>query len=180
MENNNDKTYYLTVRNTLTGKAEKIYVDESLYRAYKSDDRAEKKRKQRMWRCKILREGFSERQKSFLKRCDKKCSECPYGEQIKDSVVSLDALKEQNAEAEDYTHDPATVMVEEVRSDYEKSRLYEAIKLLTPRQQEMVRMFYFENKSQKEIADVFGIDYRTVQEALERIKASLKRFFEKS
>lgn len=180
MKENKGKQYYLTVKNTITGKKETVYVTEEVYRAYKGFDRAEKKRKQRMWRCKIPREGFSERQKSFLKRCNKKCSECPYGEQMKDSVVSLDTLREENAEVEDYTFDPATVMTEQSQSDYEKSRLAEAVKLLLPRQQEMVRLFYFENKSQREIAELLGIDYRTVQEALQRVKASLKRFFEKS
>ena len=40
-----NKEFYLVI------KGEKIIVSEEVYRAYKSSDRAERKRKQRMWRC---------------------------------------------------------------------------------------------------------------------------------
>ncbi len=176
MENNNGKQYYLPVRNTLTGKTEIVYVSEEIYRAYKSFDRAEKKRKQRMWRCKIPREGFSERQKSFLKRCDKKCSECPYGEQVKDSVVSLDALREQNAEIEDYTYDPASVMAEQARSAAEEAALSEAIRRLPPRQKEIVELYFFAKKTEYEIAGLLHISQQAVNDAVKKAIKNLKEF----
>lgn len=42
-----NKEFYLVI------KGEKIIVSEEVYRAYKSSERAERKRKQRMWRCRI-------------------------------------------------------------------------------------------------------------------------------
>lgn len=45
-----NKEFYLVI------KGEKVIVSEEVYRAYKSSDRAERKRKQRMWRCRIKRE----------------------------------------------------------------------------------------------------------------------------
>lgn len=39
-----NKEFYLVI------KGEKVIVSEEVYRAYKSSDRAERKRKQRMWR----------------------------------------------------------------------------------------------------------------------------------
>ena len=43
-----NKEFYLVI------KGEKVIVSEEVYRAYKSSDRAERKRKQRMWRCRII------------------------------------------------------------------------------------------------------------------------------
>ena len=45
-----NREFYLVI------KGEKVIVSEEVYRAYKSSDRAERKRKQRMWRCRIKRE----------------------------------------------------------------------------------------------------------------------------
>lgn len=177
MENNKCKQYYLMVKNTFTGKVEKVFVTEEVYRAYKSSIRAETKRKQRMWRCKIRREGFSKRQKSFLKRCNKDCAKCPYGEPLKDSVVSLDALRDENAEIEDYTFDPATVMAEQAQLDYEKSRLSEAIASLPSRQKEIVKLYFFEHKNQYEIAELLHISQQAVNDAIQRSVNNLKNFF---
>ncbi len=180
MKDNKDKQYYLTVKNTFTGKYEKVYVTRELYLTYKNFDRAEKKRKQRIWRCKIPREGFSDRQKSFLKRCDKKCSKCPYGEQVKDSVVSLDALRDQNAEIEDYTYDPASVTAEQSRSDYEKSRLSSALYHLSKQQREIVTLIMYEGLTQKQVAERLHLSRNTVKtqyaRALEKLKNFLKNF----
>ena len=41
--------------------------------------------------------------------------------------------------------------------DMNDERLQEAIKLLTPRQQEILRLMYIEGKTQKEIAGVYGV-----------------------
>ena len=53
---NNGKRFYLTIR------GQEVEVSEEVYREYKRPDRAERKRKQRMWRCLIPREKAS---KSF-------------------------------------------------------------------------------------------------------------------
>lgn len=62
-----NKEFYLVI------KGEKIIVSEEVYRAYKSSDRAERKRKQRMWRCRIKREKGINNQ---WKRCQGNCEEC--------------------------------------------------------------------------------------------------------
>ena len=48
-----NKEFYLVI------KGEKIIVSEEVYRAYKSSDRAERKRKQRMWRCRTPQFGYT-------------------------------------------------------------------------------------------------------------------------
>ena len=67
-----NKEFYLVI------KGEKIIVSEEVYRAYKSSDRAERKRKQRMWRCRIKREKGINNQ---WKRCQGNCEECQYKKQ---------------------------------------------------------------------------------------------------
>ncbi len=176
MKDNKDKQYYLTVKNTFSGKYEKVFVSEEIYRAYIRFDRSEKKRKQRMMRCTVPNE------KGKLVRCKEDCSKCEalrLGLIKKPTPLSIEALIEQDFDIPDPDGDIEESILER-RDEEEKERLYKAIEQLTPRQQEMVRLFYFEKKSQREIAEILDIDYRTVQEAMERLKASLKRNFEKS
>ncbi len=116
MENKN-KRFYLTIR------GQEVEVSEEVYREYKRPDRAERKRKQRMWRCLIPREKAS---KSFLKRCTHDCSNCPYGRQAKNSVVSLDTLKDSGYEEEDVKQDPELNFI----AEEERRELYAAIKHL--------------------------------------------------
>lgn len=163
---NNDKKFYLKVQ----GK--EVEVSEAVYREYKRPDRAERKRKQRMWRCLVPREKAK---KSFLKRCTKKCSECPYGVQAKNSVVSLDALKESGYEEVDVTQDPEANYI----AAEERSELYAAIKMLTQRQRELVRLIYVEEKTQKEAASILGINQSTVSLTLQKAHDTIKKFLEK-
>ncbi len=161
---NNGKRFYLTIR------GQEVEVSEEVYREYKRPDRAERKRKQRMWRCLIPREKAS---KSFLKRCTHDCSNCPYGRQAKNSVVSLDTLKDSGYEEEDVKQDPELNFI----AEEERRELYAAIKHLTPRQQKLVRFIYFEEKTQEEVAVILGISQQAVSKALGKILAELKSFF---
>ena len=70
-------------------------------------------------------------------------------------------------------------MIEAEEKQEKYAPLYQAIAQLTERQQEMVRMVYFEGMSQDEVAKHFGIAKSSVSEAMQRIYASLKRFLEK-
>lgn len=63
--------------------------------------------------------------------------------------------------------------------DMEDKRLQAAFKLLTPRQQEILRLIYIEGRTQKEIAELFGIDKRSVSDAIKRIYASIERNYKK-
>ena len=63
---NNGKRFYLTIR------GQEVEVSEEVYRAYIQPVRAERRRKQRAFRCKI------KGKKGNLVRCQKDCRECPY------------------------------------------------------------------------------------------------------
>ena len=54
-----------------------------------------------------------------------------------------------------------------------------ALKQLNERQQEMVQMVYFEDKTQDEVAEHYGISKQAVSNAMQRIYATLKKILEK-
>lgn len=62
----------------------------------------------------------------------------------------------------------------EKRLDYEE--LHKAIKLLNEVQRKRVMMYFFEGKSQQEIADIQGVRLYTVQKSIEAAKNFLKNF----
>ena len=60
-----------------------------------------------------------------------------------------------------------------------QERLHKAISQLTPRQQEMIRMVYFEGKTQEDLAQYYGVGKQAISNAMQRIYATLKKFLEK-
>lgn len=159
-----NKEFYLVI------KGEKIIVSEEVYRAYKNSDRAERKRKQRMWRCRIKREKGINNQ---WKRCQGNCEECQFKQQ-KMSDVSLDALKEEGFDGVDESLDVEANFIarEERKEMYQK--LKQAISSLKPVQREIIKMIYVEGKSQKEVAKELGIAESTLSERVKLIISKLK------
>lgn len=176
MENNNDKTYYLTVRNTLTGKYEKVFVSEEVYRTHTSFRDAEKKRMQRMMRCTVPNENGKP------VRCKEDCSKCEalrLGLIEKPTPLSIEGLIEQGFDIPDPNNDFEDRILER-RDEEEKERLYKAIGQLTPRQQQLIRLTYYEGLSHDQIAEREGITRRAVSYAVERAENALKRFLKNS
>jgi len=62
----------------------------------------------------------------------------------------------------------------EKRLDYEE--LHKAIELLNEVQKKRIQMYFFEGKSQQEIADIQGVRLYTVQKSIEAAKKFLKKF----
>ena len=163
MENKN-KRFYLTIR------GQEVEVSEEVYRAYIQPVRAERRRKQRAFRCKI------KGKKGNLVRCQKDCRECPYalsGHNALGNSLSLDRMKDEGVDIEDRHLDVEQNYI----ADEEKRELYAAIKKLTPRQKEIVRLIYFEEKTQEEAASIIGISHQAISKALKKILDELKSFF---
>lgn len=171
MENNKCKQYYLTVKNTMTGKYEKVFVTEEVYRAYKKPGRREKKQKQRMTRCLVPNE------KGKLVRCKEDCSKCEalrLGLIKKPTPLSLEALIEEDFDIPDPNSNFEDRILEQ-RDEDEKERLYKAIEMLTPRQQQLIRLAYFDGLSHDQIAKREGVSRQAISFAIERAEASLKK-----
>ena len=64
-----------------------------------------------------------------------------------------------------------------VIADEDKKRLYKAIAALTPDQQELVRRIYFNNEHLADIAREQGVSRAALTNRMNRIIASLKKFF---
>lgn len=166
MENEN-KRFYLTIR------GQEVEVSEEVYRAYIQPVRAERRRKQRAFRCKI------KGKKGNLVRCQKDCRECPYalsGHNALGNNLSLDRMKDEGVEIEDRHLDVEQNYI----AEEEKRELYAAIAKLTPRQKELVRLIYFEEKTQEEVAVSLSMSKQAVSNAMQRIYASLQKFLEKN
>lgn len=57
--------------------------------------------------------------------------------------------------------------------------LRKAIEQLTPRQQEMVRLVFWEGKTQHELCDIYHIKEQAVSNAMQRIYSALRKILEK-
>ena len=65
----------------------------------------------------------------------------------------------------------------DVIADEDKKRLYKAIAALTPDQQELVHRVYFNNERLADIAREQGVSRAALTNRMNRIVASLKKFF---
>ena len=79
----------------------------------------------------------------------------------------------QNREIPYSPSDP--IFDQAVIEDYDKWQpLHDAIALLTPHQQDIVRLYFFEQLTQQEIADQLGLKKNTVCECIGRAKDKLR------
>ena len=165
---NEKKEFYLII------KGEKVMVSEEVYRAYIRPLRVERLRKLRAWKCKV------KGKKGNLVRCQEDCSKCPYalaGKNATGNTLSLDEFKEAGVEILDRNVDLETAYIENEEWTSNQERLHKAILQLTPRQQEMVQMIYYEGKTEQEIANKYGITQQAVHNALKKILSRLKNIF---
>lgn len=173
MENNKCKQYYLMVRNTFTGKTEKVFVSEEIYRTHKSFEDAEKKRKQRMMRCTVPNE------KGKPVRCKEDCSKCEalrLGLIQKLTPLSVEGLIEQDFDIPDPNSDFEDSILER-HEETETERLYRAIEFLTPRQQEIIKLHFFEGKNEYQIAKLLQVSQQSVNDTIQKAVKNLKKFF---
>lgn len=166
-----DKKYTLKV------KGKEVEVNEEIYRAYIRPVQAEQRQKRRAWKCRVLSKSGN-----YYVRCTKKCETCPYylaGNSALGNVTSLDRLVNYEVEIEDKDLDFEADYIEQETTKEEYAELHKAIRQLTPRQQEIVKMIYFEGKTQKEVAKVLGITQGAVSLALAKSIAQLKFLIKK-
>ena len=171
MAENNEKKYIIKI------KGKEVEVSEEVYRAYIRPIRAEQRRKRREWKCnRISKNG------GHYIRCKDSCESCPYyqsGNNALGNKLSLDRMSEDGVDLEDSNQDVETKYIEEETQKEEKEKLYEAISKLTARQQEFVRLIFFEGKTQEEVRKEYGIAKSSMGEAMDRIYATLRKFLKK-
>ena len=162
---------------TLKIKGKEVKVNEEIYRAYIRPVQAEQRQKRRVWKCRVLSKSGN-----YYVRCTKKCETCPYylaGNSALGNVTSLDRLVDCEVEIEDKNSDFEADYIEQQTIKEEYAELHKVIRQLTSRQQEIVKMIYFEGKTQKEVAKVLGITQGAVSLALAKSIAQLKFLIKK-
>lgn len=91
--------------------------------------------------------------------------------------VSFDS---EMAEALDLIEDSTSISSEDKYDiDLNNNLIKEAIKKLTPRQQEMVRLLYWEGKTQKDLCEIYGVKKQTISDAVKRIHDTLRKNLKK-
>ena len=92
--------------------------------------------------------------------------------------VSFDS---EMAESLDLVEDSTSISSED-RYEIELNNkiIQVALKKLTQRQQEMVRLLYWEGKSQKDLCEIYGISKQAISNALDRIHNTLKKFLKEN
>ena len=99
----------------------------------------------------------------------------------RERYASLDEMYEESGfEPADDIVFLCKVFRESERQAEIKKQVHKALRQLNPRQQAMVQMVFFEEKSQDEVAEYFGIGKQAVSNAMQRIYAALKKFLEKN
>lgn len=93
-----------------------------------------------------------------------------------ESIYSLEAIAEEggNELADETTNAEEEIIEQEAIAERNK-RLYAAICTLSPRQQEIIHKVYFEEKSQREVAEEIGITEGTLSLTLERAISNLRK-----
>lgn len=97
-----------------------------------------------------------------------------YRAKEKISVTSIEALSEKGFEPEDGTQDFESALIEVEEQAEELAKLNAAIEQLSERDRRVVQLYYFESKTQQEIANILGIAKSTMSELLPRILLRLK------
>ena len=94
---------------------------------------------------------------------------------------SLDEMYEETGfEPADDTPSPEEQMIRASEQNELKVRIQKAIEKLKPRQREMVLMIFFEEKTQAEVAEYYGIIEAAVSQSMDRIYMSLKKILKKN
>ena len=168
METKEQKQYYVIVN------GQKVEVTEEVYRAYVRPVRAQQRTEKRNKRCKVKGERFG------LVRCTGDCSKCEYaksGKVLGGAEQSLEALTESGFELPSESDMEADLVA---REEYEErtALLHLAICSLNKRQRYILKEIYVNRKTSAEIAADLGIDASAVRHSLQRILASLRKFFE--
>lgn len=100
-----------------------------------------------------------------------------YRAKEKISVTSIEVLSEKGFELEDGTQDFESALIESEEQSEELTKLHAAIAQLSERDRQIIQLYYFDGKTQQEIAALFGISQQALQKSLVRISIRLKNFF---
>jgi RNA polymerase sigma factor (sigma-70 family) len=105
--------------------------------------------------------------------CDQNCEACQRN--VPSRTVELDKPYEgEDGDGRSFDIADETDVAEICEKEELHNAIRESIAMLTPERQEIIRLYFFENKTQREIAAVVGKDHRNVGRNLETVLKILK------
>ena len=90
--------------------------------------------------------------------------------------VSFDS---EMAQTLDLIEDTSMSNEEKYEMDLNNEAIKEAISKLNLRQQEIVRLLYWEGKSQKDLCEIYGVKKQAISDAVKRIQNTLRKILNK-
>ncbi len=93
------------------------------------------------------------------------------------SITPIEGLSEKGFEIEDETQDFVSALIENEEQSEELTKLHAAIEQLSERDRQVIRLYYFEGKTQQEIAEILGVSQPAVYKRLLKVLEQLKDFF---
>lgn len=160
---------------TLKIQGKEIEVSEEVYRAYVRPLRAEQRQRRREWKCKLLSKNGG-----HYIRCKDRCETCPYyqsGNNALGNKLSLDKMADDGVDLADDKQDVERLYIEKEVEREELFKLRRAILKLSKREQEIIKMLYFENKTTVEISAILGVSHQAISKEKKKIIEKLKNIF---
>ena len=163
-----NKTFYLRI------KGQKVEVGEEVYRAYVRPVRNEQRKKKYDKRCLIPKTNNN---KTIYVRCKGNCKECEKKRAtFNRRIVPLDRMIERGMDFKDYSSHIEEDLIESERAEQVRNSLLR----LRGKDRQLIRLIYFEGKTQSEAAKILGWDSpytsRRLSTVLEKLKKILKIF----
>lgn len=91
-------------------------------------------------------------------------------------ITSVELLAENGYELEDKSPTVETALIEEEECSNELANLHAAIAKLSERNRKVIQLYFYESKTQEEIAEILSISQPAVSMLIDRILLRLKKF----
>ena len=96
------------------------------------------------------------------------------------AICSLEDIDSDGSWIEDGRQNAEQKLVEAETRKEEHEKLHKAIKQLNEKQQKLIQLVFFEGKTQREVAIIFGVQEAAISKYLARTYAILKKIMENS
>ena len=92
-------------------------------------------------------------------------------------VSSIEGLEEKGFDAADESQDFLTSLIDLEEENERKTLLVKALSCLKEQDKQIVQLYFYDNKTQDEIADILGVSRQYISKKIKQILEKLKQFF---
>ena len=109
-----------------------------------------------------------------------KRDEDDYRKEAKANLVEIESYEENYGEIIDEDSDFEEMLAEITNDRENKQKLYKGMMTLTPQEKKIIRMKFYEQKENNEIAEILGLKVQTVSQTKCRAMKKLREFIAKN